>query len=374
MPGLVRPSGISKLSLVVMAAACAGACAGGQKLNVEKIDATTRPPANVALYLKIKGQGGQRVELEASDFKVYEDGKAVPSKKLKRALLPVKYVLQRYALILVDLSGPLVDSEYLSTLHDSVAGLAAQIGKNMKVAISGFDGDGIVPFVTFEDEEPTAGLAGMRKFRPRGRNVDLWGAFVNGLDSLDKTAAHASVPYHQLSMVVVTDRWDRAGKHSQEEVVAKVKKAPADVYVIGIGDSVNREDLELVGKSGAFFAEKPKDIPKPFVDVATKIDGTLGQDYLFAYCSPQKAGARAGKHVVEVKIGKARVEHEFSTKGFTGATCDPKKKPEFGAAAEKVQSSAADGADGEGDEDAGESKKARGGKKRAKRADEESEE
>jgi len=208
-----------------------------------------------------------------------------------------------------------------------------------------------------------------------GRGVTRTVFEIVGVPPGTLSAAHASVPYHPLSLVVVTDRWDRAGKHSQEEVVAKVQKAPADVYVIGIGESVNREDLELVGKSGAFFAEKPKDIPKPFVDVATKIDANLGQDYLFAYCSPQKTGARPGKHVVEVKIasshGKATVAHEFSTKGFTDATCDPKKKPEFGAAAEKLQSNAADEA---GDDDAGESKKAHGGKKKAKRTEEEADE
>src|SRR5205823_1508626 len=114
-------------------------------------------------------------KLLASDFKVFEDGKQVPSKKLKRALLPAKYAVDRYVLVLVDLSGPLVDSEYLPTLQGAVQNLAGRVGKDTHLALSGFDGDGAVSFVGFEDSDPTPGMAAMRKFRPRTRNIDLWG-------------------------------------------------------------------------------------------------------------------------------------------------------------------------------------------------------
>src|SRR5689334_13880251 len=106
-----------------------GACATGQALEIQKVDATVQAPANVALYLKITRKDGQPVTLLPGDFKVYEDGKQLPAKKVKRALLPVKYAVDRYVLVVVDLSGPLVDSEYLSTLQDAVATLAERVGK-----------------------------------------------------------------------------------------------------------------------------------------------------------------------------------------------------------------------------------------------------
>jgi hypothetical protein len=316
-----------------VAALGASGCATGQQLDVKKVDAVVQPPSNVALYLRITRQDGQPVTLLANDFKVYEDGKQVPSKKMKRALLPVKYAVDRYVLVLVDLSGPLVDSEYLSTLQDAASSLAERVGKDAHMGLSAFDGDGIVPFIQFDDAERKAGLAAMRKFRPRSRNIDLWGTFISALDGLDEATKGSPAPHQQATLVLVTDRRDKAGRHSQAEALARVQKSKADVFVIGIGDAINREELEPLGKTGALFADEARELQKPFVDLADRIEAQLGQDYLFSYCSPQKAGKKAGKHTVELRIATAQwhasVEHEFSTRGFTKEACDPEAKPEF---------------------------------------------
>jgi von Willebrand factor type A domain len=354
-----RPSPTWKVILAAFLAALGAAgCATGQQLEVKKVDAVVQPPSNVALYLKITRQDGQPVTLLANDFKVYEDGKQVPPKKMKRALLPVKYAVDRYVLVLVDLSGPLVDSEYLSTLQDAVSSLAERVGKDARMGLSAFDGDGIVPFIQFDDAERKAGLAAMRKFRPRSRNIDLWGAFIAALDGLDAATKQSPAPHQRATLILVTDRRDKAGRHSQAETLARVLETKADVFVIGIGDGINREELEPLGKTGALFAAEARDLQKPFVDLADRIEAQLGQDYLFSYCSPQKAGKKGGKHTVELRIATAQwhasVEHEFSTRGFTKQACDPEAKPEFkpaskdsgghAAAPEKTEESA------EGDE------------------------
>lgn len=370
---------IAPLILAVVAVLGGGACAGGQKLEVKKVDAVAQPPANVALYLKITREDGQPVTLLANDFKVYEDGKALPPKKVKKALLPVKYAVDRFVLVMVDLSGPLVDSEYLSTMQDALANLSERIGKGARMGLSAFDGDGIVPFINFEDVDAQPGLVAMRKFRPRTRNVDLWGTFMAALDGLDQVASNSPAPHQQATLILITDRRDKAGRHSRDEALARVTKSPADVYVIGIGDAINKEELEPLGKSGALFAEEPRDLAKPLTDLTDRIEGRLGQDYLFSYCSPQKIGKKPGKHTVEVRIATsqwhASVEHEFSTRGFTKAVCDPQAKPDFRAAGDK-------GTDGEAEPEgntedeadskaASKSKKGKGGKKKAKPADEE---
>ena len=170
----VRPSR-TLLPIAAVVFALQGACATGQQLEIQKVDATVQAPANVALYLKITRKDGQPVTLLPGDFKVFEDGKQIPAKKVKRALLPVKYAVDRYVMVVVDLSGPLVDSEYLSTLQDAVATLAERVGKDARMGLSAFDGDGLVPFIGLDGGDHRAGLAAMRKFRPRSRNIDLWG-------------------------------------------------------------------------------------------------------------------------------------------------------------------------------------------------------
>ncbi len=353
-----------------------GACATGQQLEMKKLDAVVQPPANIALFLKIARQDGQPVKLLPADFKVFEDGKQIPAKKLKRALLPVKFAVDRYVLVVVDLSGPLVDSEYLSTFQDAVGNLAERVGKDGRVGLSAFDGDGIVPFIPLEGGDARAGLVAMRKFRPRSRNIDLWGTFIAALDGIDEVAGRSTVPHQQATLVLVTDRVDKAGRHSREEALARVQKSKADVYVIGIGDAINKEELEPLGKTGALFAAEARELEKPFLDLADRIEAKLGEAYLFSYCSPQKIGKRPGKHTTEVRIATSQwhgsVEHQFSTKGFVKAPCDPQTVPVFKTDAEKATEDAAapaEPAEEEAEDTPTKSKK--GKKKKAKPADEE---
>lgn len=320
--------------------AATSACGTSKGLEVQKIEVVTMPPGNVAMYMKISREDGQPVVLKASDFNVYEDGK--PMKKAKRALLPPQSAVDRLILVLVDLSGPLMDSEYLSSLFDAVRNLIERVGDDARIAVGGFDGDGTTLYVNFEDEDASPGLAKMQKFRTKNHGVDLWGAFLTGLDRLDAEAKQSELPHQELTLVVVTDRRDKAGRHSKDDALARVQKSRADVYTIGIGDAVAAEELEAVGKSGALLAEKPRELERPFAEVSEKIESKLGQDYVFSYCSSKREGGGGGrkeggkslKHAVEIRIQSAHwrgtTEHEFSAKGFGKGTCDPNVDIPFG--------------------------------------------
>jgi hypothetical protein len=369
LPSAVRPP--QKAMLVLFAMLLLGACATGQQLDVKKVDAVVQAPANIAVYMKIAREDGQAVTLLPNDFKVFEDGKQIPAKKLRRALLPAKVAVDRYVLVMVDLSGPLVDSEYLSTLQDAVATLAERVGKEAHMGLSAFDGDGIVPFIALEGGDARAGLVAMRKFRPRSRNIDLWGTLIAALDNLDEVASKSEVPHQKLTLILATDRVDKAGRHSLDEAVARAQKSKANVYVIGIGDAVKKEELEAVGKTGALFADEARDLEKPFVEIADKIEARLGEDYVFSYCSPQKVGKKPGKHTVEVRIATKQwhgsVEHEFSTKAFTKEVCDPQAKPDFKLAADSAADAAAAEPEEKADEEAESKSPPKGKKGRAKK-------
>jgi hypothetical protein len=369
-PKAVRSSStLLPIALATVSASLLGACATGQQLEMKKVDAVVQAPANVALYLKITREDGQPVTLVPADFKVFEDGKQIPAKKVKRALLPVKYAVDRYVLVVVDLSGPLVDSEYLSTLQDAVATLAERVGKDARMGLSAFDGEGLVPFIGLEGGDHRAGLAAMRKFRPRSRNIDLWGTFIAALDQLDEVAGKSEVPHQKATMILVTDRKDKAGRHSAEDALARVQKSKADVYVIGIGDGIDREALEPLGKTAALFATEARELEKPFLEIADRVEAQLGEDYLFAYCSPQKASKKkGGKHTTELRIETKQwhgsVDHEFSTKIFSAEPCDPQSAPRFNTATAQDESGSA------GDEGAKGKKKEK--KKKPAEAEEES--
>ena len=314
-------------------------CASTPALQIKVVDAAVAPPANVALHLKITRPDGEPVTLEDTDFKVLEDGKPIPAKKLKRALLPTTSVVDHYVLIAVDLSGPIVDSEYLSTLHDAIGNLVERAGKDTHLGVQAFDGDGLKAFVNFDDADRKAGLGGLRRFRPHNRTVDLWGSYLAALDTLDEAASHATAPEHSSQLIFVTDRRDKAGKHTLDEAKEKLQASKSDSFVVGLGDAIDQVELRQLGRPEAFFTDKFKDLRKPLEQVADKLEARRDEDLVFAYCSVQKPGKKT-KHTVQLRVETKEVhgdvEHDFSSATFTRDPCDPHQKPDFSAKASEA--------------------------------------
>ena len=77
-----------RFGLVFSAAALvAVGCGSSGTLRVTKVAVSTQKPGNLAFYLDVRDNGRPVPGLQEKDFKVYEDGKLVPPKKGKRALL-----------------------------------------------------------------------------------------------------------------------------------------------------------------------------------------------------------------------------------------------------------------------------------------------
>src|SRR3982750_726325 len=121
----LRPLQLSPACLAVAAAACAS----GGSLKVTKISAAADQPSNVAVYVDVKDKLGRPIPgLAEKNFRVYEDGKLVTTSKGKRALLEPKEFDKRYVLLLVDLSGPIVDSEDLPDLVTAIGDFVDHVG------------------------------------------------------------------------------------------------------------------------------------------------------------------------------------------------------------------------------------------------------
>ena len=363
---LRRRLGTPALATLVGALAMPAGCGSTTSLTVKAVAVSTQAPSNVAVHLKVTQPEGATATLLASDFVVEEDGKAIPAKKLRRALLPSSLVVDRYVMLVVDLSGPLVDSEYLSTFHDVVASFSERAGLDSHLALSAFDGDGLKPFIGFDATELKPGLSAMRKFRPHNRTVDIYGAYIAALDELDAAAKASTAAEHTSTLVFVTDRRDKAGKHTLDEANNRLQASPADVYVLGLGDAINRDELMRLGRPDAFFVEKFRDLGKPFNQAADRIESKRSEDYVFSYCSQVKPGKKGTKHKLELEIESKKwsgsTSTTFSSKSFTKGACDPRQKVTFGAGREEGGAS-----EGGGDDNAS----AKKSKKKKRRTDEE---
>src|SRR6187551_414066 len=131
----MRPRRLKLSSMVWLAAAAAGCGSSSGNLKVTKISAAAAQPANVAVYLDVKDKAGRPIPgLAEKNFRVYEDGKLVTTSKAKRALLEPKQFDTRYVLLLVDMSGPIVDSEDLPELANAITGFVDHVGATHEIA------------------------------------------------------------------------------------------------------------------------------------------------------------------------------------------------------------------------------------------------
>jgi hypothetical protein len=320
-----------QLSLVLGFVAAAGCGSSSGNLKVTKISAAADQPANVAVYLDVKDKQGRPIPgLGEKNFRVYEDGKLVTTGKGKRALLEPKTIDTRYVLLLVDMSGPIVDSEDLPELANAIGGFVDHVGATHEIAVGAFDGnDAVVPFLGYAGTAETKKVVDvMRKFRPRSRNANLNGAVYQGLHSLRDRLNEPGAAQKKAILVVFTDRGELAHSVSPETLKQGMKDTPADIYVIGVGEGVHREELAALGRSGTFLSNNPKNFKDGFAEIAKKLTADSDGRYVFSYCSPK----RKGNHRVEVEAvtskDRGRLQFKFNADGFTSG-CTPKKSPDL---------------------------------------------
>ena len=163
----------------------------------------------------------------------------------------------------------------------------------------------------------------LRKFRPRSRNTNLNGAVYQGLHSLRDRLKEATAAQKSAILVVFTDRGELAHSVSPETLKQGLKETPAQIYVIGVGEQIHREELTALGRSGTFLSNNPKAYKKGFEEIAQKLTADADGRYVFSYCSPK----RKGNHKVEVEAvtphDRGRLMFKFNADGFT-AGCTPK--------------------------------------------------
>jgi hypothetical protein len=314
-------------ALISLAFGCGGT------LKVSKLGASAQRPSNVALYLSVYDKTGAPVGgLELANFRVYEDKKLIPQNKAKRALLNTGIATARFSLLLVDLSGPMVDSEDLPELAKSVGQFVDKVGASQSVAVDAFDGnDEVAPLFGFGAQMETAKIVeAVRSFRPRSRNTNLNGAVFQGLGALKEQLDQATAAEKGASLVVFTDRGDLAHSVNAQVLQDALKGTSVEVYVIAAGEKVRREEIAAIGKDGIFVSDDPKAFRKGFDQVVAKLSKASDGRYIFSYCTPK----RKGDHELELEIAvpgdTGRISYSFSADSFKGG-CSPKKKPAFSA-------------------------------------------
>ena len=309
------------------------ACGGGLKVGL--LRSSSRQPSNVAVYFTVDTYEGKPVPgLTADKFTIKEDGQVVSEFESKQTILNPQVAASHYTLLLIDMSGSVVESKKVDDVVAAATTFTQRVEKYQKVGVYAFDGSPdlypISPF-TESSASATAGVEQLKSFKPKDPSTNLNGAVVEGLKTLRKSLDADPKPLKFGTLVVFTDGTDRANRVSADDM-KKALDAPEykdfDIFAIGVGAEMNASHLEDVGRTGTVKEQDQAKLGQAFDEVAGRVEGMTQRYYLLSYCSP----SRAGEHEVTIEAhsdkSSGELRYKFKADGF-GPGCDPNTPPNF---------------------------------------------
>ena len=101
-------------------------CAG---LKLQMVDHSVHKPSNVAVYFTVETRNGQPVaNLTPQDFKIYEDKQPVSILESKQTILNPEVAAIHYTMLLIDMSGSVVDSGDMPVLIQAASTFGDRVG------------------------------------------------------------------------------------------------------------------------------------------------------------------------------------------------------------------------------------------------------
>ena len=309
---------------------------------------STSAPSKVSVLFTAQTCNGTPLTNVSTDqLTLEEDNRPLSAFESHRVLTPRAEASQVNSLLLLDLSGSILESGAFDAMANAagayIDAVTAEGGQRM--ALATFDGRAdpqvLTPF-TADRVALQAGLASLRQRQcttnrdcPRDVNAgtcagwrcvdestDLNGAVLSGLSMLDEANARASgVPYRDSALVLFTDGADQAGRVSSGKALQAVRGSASHVFTVAFGPEADQQTLGLLGKSGAFQAKDSAQLLTAFDRIANSVRALANRYYQLEYCSPK----RGGTHTLTVRLKiptplgtqEGTLTRAFDATGFT---------------------------------------------------------
>ena len=251
--------------------ALSGACSLLGGVHVETLATSAQKPSNVAVYVGVTEGDQPLTELDAKNFRIYENGQALDPHQVERVLLSRALVTHERVLLLVDLSGnPSRErrAEYVRAVEAFVRKLSASLA----VSVRGYDGSpGLKPVADYPRGSTAFSAAAVLNATSLDQSRDLNGAVIAGLDELDRAAHGDAKPIELGTLVVFANGPDLAGRTPEEKLYEAVQKTKHDVIGIGIGD----DDGHLgFARGGVIHAQGADTLPIAFEEAGARVAAT----------------------------------------------------------------------------------------------------
>lgn len=316
---------------LILLSAIATSQLGCSGLQLRLLNASVEQPSNVAMYFIVRDAEGEPLSgLTAETFNIYEDGQLISEHESQQTILNPEVSTVRYTLLLLDMSGSIVESGQVPLVQEASTAFLENIGEQEQIAIYAFDGrEEIQPISEFDDRQAAsaARVARLGSWRAEDPSTNLYGAVIQAVAVLNETRENSEVPLHFGTIVVFTDGTDRAHRATLGQALRAVGGTDIQIYTIGLGGEVDQDVLQDIGRDGYYHAEGGDAVVQTFQDVAEDIQAMAQAFYLLSYCSP----SRAGVHRLEIEAVQGEetgsLSYRFDAAGFEPG-CDPERPPE----------------------------------------------
>lgn len=292
------------------------------------LDGESLVPSVVRVFFQLTCDDAPTPGLTEADFVIYEDDAEISIYESEQQIVPTETGYEMSAVLLLDMSGSIVDSGSLSNLQSAASSFVASLDSTQSLAIFTFDGrEDIQELVAFTAESATliAGIDSLSGYEVVDNSTNLNGAVIEGLALLDDRESAFANAMFSGSLVVFTDGTDQAGRVSDADAEAAAQGTTHHVYTVGLSGEVDSDHLTGIGKDGALFAAGVDELEDAFQDLGAAIVAQASSYYILAYCSPK----RAGEHDLELQLidpdGSedivSSLSYTFDAEGFEGG-CD----------------------------------------------------
>ncbi|MDM8551855.1 hypothetical protein QUF72_17360 [Desulfobacterales bacterium HSG2] len=275
-------------------------------------DQDEETPANVSVLFKVETDNDEPViDLNVSNVRIFEDGESISEYESQLAILPKPGKFTSYTLLLLDLSGSVLESESLPELKKAAEGFVNAMMPDpgdddfgeIEIGIWWFDGatniHQLASFTT-DSYRLITEIDTIDENISSDSSTNLYGAVIQGIDRVENLADEKENSISVGSLVIFTDGKDQAGRKTKEVALNAVDNADEDisVYSIGLGGEIDEPTLKLIGRDDFVFAEDIDELVTQFEKIANNIREDVKSYYLLEYCSPK----RKGSHDLKISV------------------------------------------------------------------------
>ncbi len=331
----------SVFTLVFISISLIIACGGkepvepGRSIILDLLESSSEPPAKIRLFFKADFDNGDPIPgLEADNFTISENGSVISTSESLAQIQRDPGQFMFTSVLLLDLSGSVLNAEALPTLKASSIGFIESViplpdeayAGSYEMAIYWFDGEENIhllkPFSTSR-EELVQSIESIDENISNDNSTNLNGAVIQGIEIVSERLEQIKIDPNistASSLVIFTDGTDQANWASDGEATDAVNSSGSDltIFTIGLGTEIDERILSTFGKSGYEFADSDLDLNETFQNVANQVRDEANSFYVLEYCSPK----RSGTHTITVRLdymgSSGQFNSDFSAEGFSG--------------------------------------------------------